>query len=298
MSLRVTQNAVTSLMLAGLQSSSSRLSTLEQQLSSGRRISKPSDDPVGTGQAMLFNEQIARTKQYQRNANDGLAWLGIADNALQTGVNILQRLQVLTTQAANTGTADATARASILEEVKSLKEQMLAVANTTYQNRPIFGGTTSSPVAYAVNGSGTVVYQGDTGSVLRTVGDNVQVKVNIDAAQAFGPPGNDVFTMFDTIASDLQNNPGNLSNDLSLIAGALDRMTSAQATEGAAYNRITAMNNAAGQKLNTLTGNLSDVQDVDTAQAVTELTMQQVSYQASLAAMARVLQMSLTDFLR
>lgn len=187
MSLRVTQNAVTSLMLAGLQSSSSRLSTLEQQLSSGRRISKPSDDPVGTGQAMLFNEQIARTKQYQRNANDGLAWLGIADNALQTGVNILQRLQVLTTQAANTGTADATARASILEEVKSLKEQMLAVANTTYQNRPIFGGTTSSPVAYAVNGSGTVVYQGDTGSVLRTVGDNVQVKVNIDAAQAFGP---------------------------------------------------------------------------------------------------------------
>jgi flagellar hook-associated protein 3 FlgL len=104
--------------------------------------------------------------------------------------------------------------------------------------------------------------------------------------------------MFDTIASDLQNNPGNLSNDLSLIAGALDRMTSAQATEGAAYNRITAMNNAAGQKLNTLTGNLSDVQDVDTAQAVTELTMQQVSYQASLAAMARVLQMSLTDFLR
>lgn len=297
MALRVTQNAVTTLMLAGLQGNTARISSLQQQLSSGHRITKPSDDPVGTGQAMLFNEQIARTKQYQRNASDGLAWLGTADNALQTGVTILQRLQVLTTQAANTGTTDADARASIAAEVESLKQQMLSVANTTYQNRPIFGGTTSNPTAYVESG-GVVSYVGDGGSVLRTVGDNVQVKVNIDAAQAFGPPGNDVFTMFDTILSDLQSNPGNLSSDLSLISTALDRMTSAQATEGAAYNRISAMNNLAGSKLDTLTGNLSEVQDVDTAQAITDLTMQQVSYQAALATMGRVLQMSLTDFLR
>ena len=298
MTMRVTQNAVTSLMLAGLQGNQSRLSTLEQQLSSGKQINKPSDDPVGTDQAMRFRTDISRNTQYQRNAQDGLSWLGTADNALQSGVSILQRLQTLTTQAANTGSGNSTSRAAIATEVASLKQQMMSVANTTYLGRPIFGGTTPNDTAYIQDANGVVSYQGDSGAVMRTVADNTQVQVNISNTAAFGAAGSDVFSMFDQIGSDLQSNQGNLSNDLSSISDALGRMTSAQATEGAAYNRITALNTSSTNLVTNLTSNLSSVEDVDTVKAITDFTMQQASYQASLSAMSQVLQLSLTAFLK
>jgi len=298
-SMRVTQSAVTTAMLAGLQANKAELSRLQLQLSSGRQVTKPSDDPVGTDQAMQYRTQISRANQYQRNGNDGLAWLGTADGALQSGVAILNRLRVLTTQAANTGAGDANARTAIAAEVDSLKSDMLGLANTTYLGRPIFGGTTSLGAAYVKDpGTGVVTYQGDTGAVTRTVASNAAVQVNVNAADAFGPPGNDVFTVFDQILSDLKNNPSSITNDLSGIQASLDRMTNAQSIEGAAYNRITNMINLAGAHADSLTGTLSDVENVDTAKAATELTMQQVSYQASLAAMSKVLQLSLTDFLR
>jgi flagellar hook-associated protein 3 FlgL len=297
--MRVTQNAVTTAMLAGLQANKAELSKLQLQLSSGRQVSKPSDDPVGTDQAMQYRTEIARANQYQRNGNDGLAWLGTADGALQSGVAILNRLRVLTTQAANTGASDTNARTAIAAEVDSLKSDMLGLANTTYLGRPIFGGTTSLGAAYVKDAAtGVVTYQGDTGAVTRTVASNTAVQVNVNAADAFGPSGNDVFTMFDQILNDLKNNPSNITNDLSGIQASLSRMTNAQSIEGAAYNRITNMINLAGAHADTLTGNLSDVENVDTAKAATELSMQQVSYQASLAAMSKVLQLSLTDFLR
>jgi flagellar hook-associated protein 3 FlgL len=296
--MRVTQNAVTSMMLAGLQNNQARMSTLEQQLSSGQQITKPSDDPVGTDQAMRFRSDISRNTQYQRNAQDGLSWLGTADNALQSGVSILQRLQTLTTQAANTGSGDSTSRAAIATEVSALKQEMLGVANTTYLGRPIFGGTTSNSAAYAQDASGVVSYQGDSGTVMRTVADNTQVQVNISNTAAFGASGSDVFSMFDQISNDLTNNPGNLTNDLTSISTALGNMTSAQATEGAAYNRITALNNSSTNLVTNLTSNLSSVEDVDTAKTITDFTMQQASYQASLSAMSQVLQLSLTSFLK
>ena len=296
--MRVTQSAVTATMLAGLFSNRAALDEYQAQLSSGRRISKPSDDPVGTDQAMQYRSALARANQYSRNGNDGLAWLGTADSALQSGVAILQRLNVLTVQAANTGVAGTASRTAISMEAEALKAQLLGVANTTYLNRPIFGGTTSGSAAYTQDAAGVVSYVGDAGTVMRTVGANASVQVNVNATDAFGPAGSDVFAVFDTVLDDLKNNPQNLSSDLNLVAASLNRMTNAQSIEGAAYNRITAMVNLAGTHIDTLTDNLSQVEDADVAKAYTELSMQQVSYQASLSAMAKVLQLSLTDFLR
>ena len=296
--MRITQNAITATMLAGLSANRQELNTYQLQLSSNRRITKPSDDPVGTDQAMQYRSALARTNQYQRNGNDGLAWLGSADNALQSGVAILQRLNVLTVQAANTATAGDTSRAAIAMEVSALKAQMLGVANTAYLGRPIFGGTTSGATAYSEDSAGVVSYTGDAGTVSRTVGPGTAIQVNVNATDAFGPPGSDVFAVFDTVLNDLTTNPQGLGGDIGLVSASLNRMTNAQAIEGAAYNRITSMVNLAGTQSDTLSGNLSQVEDVDVAKAYTELSMQQVSYQASLSAMSKVLQLSLTDFLR
>jgi flagellar hook-associated protein 3 FlgL len=305
MSLRVTQGSTVALMLAGLESNQSSLSNLEQQLSSGKAISKPSDNPVGTGQALALQGTISRNTQYQNNAQDGLSWLGTADNALQSGVGILQRLNTLVVQASSSGSNSPTSLSAIATEVASLKQEMLGVANTSYLGRPIFGGTTSNGTAYVSNpATGAVTYQGDTGAVMRTVGAGTQVQVNIPAASAFGTPststttGSDVFSMFDQITNDLTTNPSNLGNDISSVQSAIATMSNAQAAEGSAYNQITQLNTAAGNQITNLTGNLSTVVNVDTALAVTNETMQQAAYQASLQAMSNILQLSLTDFLK
>ena len=296
--MRVTQNSLTSLMLVGLQANQARLGAVQQRLSSGRQITKPSDDPVGTDQAMQFRAQLSRNAQYTRNAADGQSWLGTADNALAGGVSILQRLQVLVTQGANSGAGSATSRAAIATEVSGLKQDMLGIANTTFLGRPIFGGTTPATAAYVTDSSGNVTYQGDTGTITRTVGDNTEVQVNIPNTTAFGAGGSDVFAMFDKIASDLQSNPQNLTNDLTTVATSLSRMTNAQAIEGSAYSRIADMMTAATNQTTTLTGRLSDVEDVDSAKAATEMAMQQASYQAALSSMSNILQLSLTQFLK
>jgi flagellar hook-associated protein 3 FlgL len=301
MSLRVTQGSTTALMLAGLESSQSLLSTYEQQVSSGKAITKPSDNPVGTGQALQLQGDISRNTQYQSNAQDGLSWLGTADNAMQSGAKILQSLQTLVTQGANTGSNDTVSLSAIATQVATLKQEMLGVANTSYLGRPVFGGTTTNSAAYVADPStGTVSYQGDTGTVMRTVGANTQVQVNVNGADAFGSTasGDDVFSMFDQITTDLKNDPANLSNDISSVQSSLSRMSNALAGEGANYNRITDMNTAAGDQVTTLTANLSSVVNVDTAQAITNETMQQAAYQASLQAMSNILQLSLTDFLK
>lgn len=297
--MRITQSAVTASMLAGLQNNQAHMGALQEQLSSGKQILKPSDDPVGTDQAMRYRAEISRNTQYQRNAQDGQSWLGTADNALQGGVTILQRLQTLVTQAANTGSGDQTSRDTIGVEVSNLKQEMLSVANTSYQGRPIFGGTTSNSAAYVQDpATGTVTYQGDTGAVMRTVGLNSQVKVNVDANEAFGTGPTDVFAMFDKIKADLSSNPNGLSDDLANIQTSMHNMMNAEATEGSAYNRITSMTNTSTALVGTLTNNLSSVENIDIAKTVTDLTMQQVSYQASLSAMSNVLQLSLTQFLK
>ncbi len=298
MTMRVTQNSVTSLMLAGLQANQARLGAMQLRLSSGRQITKPSDDPVGTDQAMQFRAQLSRNAQYTRNAQDGQSWLGTADNVLASGVSILQRLQVLVTQGANSGAGSATSRAAIATEVSSLKQEMLGVANTTFLGRPIFGGATSATAAYVTDASGNVTYQGDAGTVMRTVGDNTEVQVNIANTTAFGAGSSNVFAVFDKIAGDLQNNPQNLTNDLTAVGTSLDRMTNAQAIEGSAYNRIADMMTAATNQTTTLTGRLSDVEDVDAAKAATEIAMQTASYQAALSSMSNILQLSLTQFLK
>ena len=302
MSLRVTQGSTVALMLAGLQSNQSNLSTLELELSSGKSITKPSDNPVGTGQALQMQSAISRNTQYQSNAQDGLSWLGTADNAMQSGVSILQRLQTLVTEGANTGSNDSTSLSAIATEVSSLKQEMMGVANSSYLGRPVFGGTTTNSAAYVSDPStGFVTYQGDSGTVTRTVGAGTAVQVNVNGADAFGTPttpGTDVFSMFDQIVNDLTSDPINLTNDISSVQSALARMSNAQAGEGAAYNRISDMNTAAGDQVMNLTGNLSTVVNVDTAQAITNETMQQAAYQASLQAMSNILQLSLTDFLK
>jgi flagellar hook-associated protein 3 FlgL len=298
---RVTQNMITSRSMVNLQSSLSRLARTQEQLSTGRVINRPSDDPVGTTSAMRLRSSLAQVAQHQRNAEDGAGWLQMVDTTLTGSTEILRRAKELGIQAVN-GSNGPAAMAALGQEVSRLRDALLSAANTTYLGRPIFGGVTTGTKAYDQEGN----YVGTSGGgVMRTIATGDRVRVDQDAATAFGPntpgtpPTGDVFADLAQLAADLTaGNVGGIRDGLDALDGGLERMTAALADVGTRANRLDRAIQTAKDSTLTQTRSLTEVENVDLASATVELKMQEVAYQAALGATSRVIQPSLLDFLR
>lgn len=303
--MRVTQNSISIGTLNNLQLSMAKLQNLQQQMSSGRTISKPSDDPGGAVRAMQYRSDIKRTEQYTRNATDGLGWLGTADNTLTSSLNDIRKVRELMLQGMN-ATADPEARAALAAEVRTIKQNLIGLANTTYNNRPIFAGTANPPgqlppqETYDSAGN----YNGNTGEVIRTVGPNATVKVNMDGPAVFGTPGpGDLWNILDDIEAHLvSTNPLDndllASTDLARLDGARLNIQNRLSEIGARYHRVETMQLRAEDNLLTIKNGLSEIENIDLAETAVAIQLQQTAYQAALSATAKVIQPSLVDFLR
>jgi flagellar hook-associated protein 3 FlgL len=291
---RVTERSLAAATLAGLQGNLSRLGSLQQQLSSGKLISRPSDSPTGTVSAMQLRGDVRQVQQFSRNADDGKGWLTTVDQALSGAVDMVHRARNLVLQGMSSGSADPGARDALASETDQLRQSLLGVANTTYLGRPVFGGTTAATVAFDSGGT----YVGDSGSVLRTVSDGAKVRVDTDGQAVFGTGQAQLFTVLSDITTHLRTDPDSLSGDLDRLDTTMRGMQGQLADVGGRYNRLTQLGQAATDQLTTLQSELSDVEDVDLPQTIMELQLQQTAYQTALGATARAVQPSLIDFLR
>jgi flagellar hook-associated protein 3 FlgL len=291
---RVTQRSIMTNSLAGLQANLDRVGRLQQQLSSGRLISVPSDNPTGTVSALQIRAEIRTNEQYVRNAEDGVGWLGTIDSALTSSLDDLQRVRALTLQGLSTGGNDPQSREAMATELEQIRAGLIQTANSKYLDRPVFGGTTPNATAYSPAGT----YTGDTTKVVRTVGDNVDLRVDYSGEEVFGTGTTQLFTVLADLADHLRNDPTQLENDLVRLDAARDRMQTSVADIGARYGRVLTVRQAAEDRIITLNSSLSNVENIDLPKTITELQMQQVAYQAALAATSKAIQPSLLDFLR
>lgn len=293
-SLRVTQRSISDRALLGLQTNLDRLNTLQGQLSSGKAISQPSDSPMGTVSALQLRASISDNAQWVRNAEDGLGWLGTIDSALSSATAMTRRVRDLVLQGLNTGSASQQSRDVMATEVDQLRNALIGVANTTYLDRPVFGGTTTGNLAFDSNG----VYLGDANPVARTVDSSTRVRVESTGPEVFGSGAANLFQILANISLDLRTNPTQLGTDLGKLDGAASLMMSQTADVGARYQRVDQMRQAAEDRQLNLKSALSGVEDIDLPKTIMELQMQQVAYQSALGATAKVIQPSLLDFLR
>jgi flagellar hook-associated protein 3 FlgL len=302
--MRVTQNSIAAMSLANLQSSLQRSADLQNELSSGKRISKPSDDPTGTVSTLALNGEIGRNNQYSRNASDGLGWLSTTDSTLTSVNDQLERVRDLVVQASSTGNSDANSRAAIAAEITQIRASVVNLANTTYMGRPVFGGTTAGSAAFTVGTTSTtagqpdITYAGDSGTVQRRVADGSTIRVDTSGTSTFGTGSSSVFQVLADIVDHLQNNPSALSGDLDKVDAAAGNVRSALTDEGVRTSSLESGQTTAGNRVQDLTSQLSDVQDVDMPSAIVNLQTQQVAYQAALGALSKVVQPSLLDWLK
>ncbi len=292
--LRVTEGSTNRATLAGLQLDSSRLAALQEQMSSGRQITKPSDDPTGTVTALELRSQLKQQTQFQANSADALGWLTTVDSSYNSISSQLQQVRSLVLQGMNTGTNNATSNEALAQQVDQARASLLSLANSSYLGRPVFGGTTAGSQAFDSTGA----YVGDTGTVTRTVGPSTAVDLNTPGTTAFGPNGSNLFDLLSDISNNLRTNPSALGGDLSQLDTRRVAITNDQALAGAKYQRIQSVQTASSSNTIQLKSQLSDLQDIDLADTIVQVTSANVAYQAALATTAKISQISLMDFLR
>ena len=310
MMTRVTVGSALYGALNGMQSTSSKLAALQSQLSSGRQITKPSDNPAGTATALQLRGELARTNQYQANGTDALSYLTQLDSTMSSLATQLQKVRSLVVQGLNTGSSTGTSNEALAQQVDQIRQSMLSLANTTSLGRPIFGGTTTGSAAFSLDSStNTVSYVGDSGAMQRTVGPSTTITINPIGSDVFGT-GNgtdpadgspDVFELLSNISAALRGAADpttTLNSALTSIDKVQANFSDVQATEGAQYNRITGLQSSMSTNTIQLKAQLSDLQDVDVADMAIQVSTANTAYQASLAATAQIQQTSLLDFLK
>jgi flagellar hook-associated protein 3 FlgL len=292
---RVTQNSIASRALTGLQGNLNRISKLQEQLTSGKQIRRPSDSPSGTASALGVRSEIRSVQQHSRNADNGLGWLATADTALTSALNQVRRVRDLTLEGMSTVTAgSAEAREALAVEIDQIRDSLINLANTRHGDRPVFGSTTAGGSAYTSAG----VYTGETEEVFRTVAEGVRVRVDTDGPATFGTGSGQLFTVLADISQALRTDPSSLGTTLGRLDTGMQRLQTQLSDVGARYNRLAQMRQTAEDRLLTLRTELSDVEDIDLPETIMHLQLQETAYQAALGATARAVQPSLMDFLR
>lgn len=298
MPIRVTVGSAQAGSLAGLQAASDRLAGLQQKLSTGQQISRPSDDPAGAVRALALRGDLKQNAQFARNQSDATAWLSVADTTYGQIGDLVQKVRTLTVQAANTGASTGASATAIADQIVALREAAMKLANTTYNGRPIFGGTTGSDVAFADDGAGNVVYRGDDGAVHRLIGNKNDVKISQTGTEAFGADGSNLFDLMDSIVAALKTTGEPPSSALGELDTAIGDLTSARAASGSALQRVEAAATTGATEKITIRTNLAEIQDIDLAEVAIEMNTAQVVYEASLQTTANIRQLSLMNFLK
>ena len=176
--IRISSQQIFSGGINRLQELNSSLNQTQEQISTGKRVNKPSDDPVAAARILKLDQELSRIETYQRNA-------GLADNRLQqeesalaSSVDVIQRIRELTVQAGN-GSLSPNDRKSISSEMKERIGQLANIANTRdASGEYIFSGFQGSTAAFGKDASGSWVYQGDEGQRVLEIDDGVTVPIS------------------------------------------------------------------------------------------------------------------------
>ena len=200
---RVTNLTMSAAAQRTLQAQQSKLAQLQEKATTLDKISRPSDDPAATAQALDTRARLAANAQYGRNIDDGASWLNAADSALSQATNVMNRILDLTVQAGN-GALNQAGKDAIAVELEGLNKDLLSTANSKHLGRNIFAGSSDAATAFSPAIPADPSIPGDTGtppvfngvaggSVERRISADRTVRVDADGAAIFGSGSGSVF---------------------------------------------------------------------------------------------------------
>lgn len=304
--MRVTTNMLGDNLLNNLQISAGALLKLQNQLSSGKKITKPSDDPVGIQNSMRFKSTQNAVDLWQSNAKEAITYMQTTDSAMTQIGSMLNRVRTLAVQAAN-GDLTGDQRTEIQAEVDELSKQIQVVSNNKVGNRYLFGGINNQEPMPAALASGATLsgaqsaWHGSNAAlssgaiVTYQVGDNLSgIGISVDGSDFFPQ----IFYALSQLSANLSsNNQSGIGTSLDELDAGSNALLKNQAQLGAKTNRMTAIQSQLQDTSDNLAQNISNIEDLDYAKAIIDYQTQENSYRAALQVGMNIIQPSLVNFM-
>ena len=268
------------------------------QLTTGKRVNVASDDPSAAAREVAISSQSGDCDQFLRSTASISSELQTADSALNSGVTALQRAISLGVEGAN-GTMSQQDRAALASEVQSISQQMLSVANLSYNGKYVFAGTADSQPPY-VAAAGGIVYQGNDSVNQVEIEAGQTIAVNQPGSQLFSAAGANVFHALSDLATALQSSSSttdDITNATNEVSAAYNQLNSARTFYGSTLDQLNASQDFLNSEKLQLTQQTSDLVGVDANQAATNLANAETARNATLQAAASVGNLSLFDYL-
>src|SRR6476620_9990108 len=291
---RVTNLTMSANAQRSLQTQQAKLAELQDKATSLNKISRPSDDPAATAQALATRSLQAANAQYGRNIDDGNTWLTAADSALEQATNVMQRVKDLTVQAGN-GSLNQSGKDAIAAELDSLNKDLVSIANSKHLGRNIFAGNSDADPIYT--GTPPALDGLPLSPVERRISATQSVQVDADGAAIFGSGTGSVFDTISKLAVDLR-----AGKDNAPWSGPVDKafkdIVNGRAEIGPRQAQLERAGNVNTELEASLDAQRTGIEKADLGSVIMDLKLQETNYQVALAATAKVLQPTLMDFLR
>ncbi|WP_060678506.1 flagellar hook-associated protein FlgL [Virgibacillus halodenitrificans] len=289
--MRITQGMLSNNMLRNLSSSYNKMGNLMDQLNTGKKITRPSDDPVIAMKGINYRNRVTEVEQFERNTIEVNNWMDNSDAALDKATKAMQRLRELAVKASN-GTNESQELESIRSEVSQLKEHLRDIAQTEVNGKYIFNGTKTDQPPNVDLENGT--FTADSSSVEIEVAKGIKLKANVNAEEVFG----DIFQSVNDFEKALNEGSDKITESISDIDEGINKIINSRADLGARMNRLELVENRLSEQNIIATKAMSDNEDIDYEKAITELITQESIHRAALSTGSRIIQPSLVDFLR
>jgi flagellar hook-associated protein 3 FlgL len=286
-----------------------KVAEMQAKLASGKQIVQPSDDAEKAGLIQRLDSAYKRQEVYESTLDSVMTRLEVEESAVTSAEAIMQRARELAVQAGN-GTLTDGDRKILAHEVSSLRDELLALANSQdATGNYVFSGSMAQTPAFVESADGTVNYRGDD--------NRVQVAISEQRSMFMNRPGDEIFTsivrsnpgqgservsffnVMDDFANALSSNSEEgVQRGLTEISGLTEGMATAIADVGTRMNTVQNQQDILGDNKLRYQALLSNAEDLDYAKAVTELSAEMLSMEAAQASFAKISQLSLFDYLR
>jgi flagellar hook-associated protein 3 FlgL len=295
--MRVNPNPYPDLIAAAAETQQ-QINTDEEEIASGLSVNVPSDNPAAAADLVQNAAQTSQADQFQRSVGSIQGEMQSADSTLSSVVSALQQAISLGVEGAN-GTVNSTDREAIVTQVQGIQNQLLSLANLTYQGNYVFAGTANQTTPYVLDPNSTsgVTYQGNSGVNTATLGDQFTLQTNVPGSQLFSSSGNDVFQSIQDLITSLQSGVG-IGTAVTEVGGASNYVSAQSVFYGNALNQLTSQQTYLSSDTAELAQQQTTVAGADLPAVISNLTTAQTSLQATLEAIGQTASTNLFEYLK
>jgi flagellar hook-associated protein 3 FlgL len=299
--MRITNNIIRENALTNMRRGLQQMEAAQQQLSTGLRLTRVSDDPGAGATVIRTRGSIRALEQHRRSIEIARARTTTEETALDQLTSLLSRAKELAIAQA-TASSSASTRRTTGVEVEGLLREAVSVGNTRLDGNYLFGGVESDVRPYDLDESGAVLDFTSTdpsGSLSVEISAKDYLATTHSGVEVLGTSSSGVLASIRDLAAALgSNDVKGITDAITSIDDAFGTVQSLIAETGARYNQLDITRaNLDAVELNLLTLK-SDLEEVDVEEAATELMGRQTAYQAAMLATSRVMGLTLTDYLR